>query len=385
MKRRLPQYSLPLLTLLFSGIVLTSGATLLAAFPASWPQEYLDSLAATSKDTTQAQISKNLIAVLPGEPNLTWNADNTRVLMETWADNKYYGPVKKPGDTVTVSMAHLIWVSSPPELKQWVAARAFAEADLTLRLKQMLGMPPDADKTQFVDFWVKPADLVRPSPDPEINDHEASLDFPVSPVIVISDIYKNWFNNLISISYTSDTAHPWTRLGYTYDWGNEYDHVGISEFTIWDGAQVEINAVTETANYVTISPTVIDLGTDGASAGDHIVISACVTIPQPSQADGAAHPVPPGESRYDVYVMLTAPWGKQMSLLRNGAIVRGIHPYVRGIKNSGERVCQTLLDYTVSENLPTGVWAATVAVLPADAPPIPAHVRTQDRATVMIE
>jgi len=370
MKRALPKYSLPLLTLFFIGIVLTSGATRLAAFPPSWPQEYLDSLTDTSKDATPDKVSRDLIAVIPGEPNLTWDSTNSRVLMETWADNKFY-PTKKPGDIITVRTGHPIWVSSPPELKAWVADHAFPESDLALRLKQMLGMPPEADKTYFAEFWVNPADLVRPSPDPEITDHEAELDFPTNPFLTISQTYKDWFNDLRSKSYTTDDAHPWTRLGYTYDWGNNYNHVAISEFVIWDGAQVEINAVTETANYVTISPIVIDLGTDTASAGDHLVFNACI---------------PAFSGRFiDVYLVLTTPWGESNSLLRDGRLVKGYHPYYSHIANPTERRCATLLDYTIGSTISTGIWTATIAALPAGAKALPRNALAYDSATVMIE
>ena len=371
MKHVPSQHARPLFFTAILGIIFISSARHCAAFPSNWPPEYLDSLTETSKATTQAQISKDLIAVLPGEENLTWNADNSRVLMETWSDNKYYGPVKKPGDTVTVSMAHLIWVSSPLELKQWIAEHAFAESDLALRIKQMLGMPPDANKTQFVEFWVTPADLVRPSPDPEINDHEASLDFPLSPVSAISDTYKTWFNNLRSVSYTSNDAHPWTRLGYTYDWGTTYNHAAISEFVIWDGAHVEVASITETANYVTISPTVLDLGVDTVSAGGHLVFNACI-------------PAFSGQL-IDLYIVLTTPWGETMSLLRNGRVVRGLHPYYSYVANPLDRSCATLLDYTVTGATPTGMWTATIAVLPAGARPVPWNVLASDSETVMIE
>jgi len=370
MKHVPSQHARPLFLTAILGIIFISSAHRCAAFPSNWPQEYLDSLTATSKDTTQVQISRNLIAVLPGEPNLTWNADNTCVLMETWADNKFY-PTKKPGDIITVRTGHPIWVSSPPELKAWVADHAFPESDLTLRLKQMLGMPPEADKTYFAEFWVNPADMVRPSPDPEITDHEAELDFPTNPFFTISQTYKDWFNDLRSKSYTTDDAHPWTRLGYTYDWGNTYNHVAISEFVIWDAAQVEINAVTETANYVTISPTVLDLGADTVSAGGHLVFNACI-------------PAFAGQL-IDLYIVLTAPWGETMSLLSNGRVVRGLHPYYNYVANPLDRSCATLLDYTVTGATPTGMWTATIAILPAGARPVPWNVLASDSATVMIE
>ncbi|MCX6356048.1 MAG: hypothetical protein NTZ78_14275 [Candidatus Aureabacteria bacterium] len=350
---------------LISGIALFTREC--AAFPAGWPQAYLDSLTETSKDTTQAQISKDLIAVIPGEENLTWNADNSRVLMETWADNRFY-PTKKPGDIITMRET---WVSSPDELKAWVADRAIAQNDLVLRLKQLIGLPPDADKTYFAEFWVNPADLIRPCPDPEITDHEAELDFPANPFLVISDTYKTWFNALRSVSYTTDNAHPWSRLGYTYDWGNKYNPVGLSEYVIWAGSQVQLNAVTETANYVTLSPTVLDFGINAVSVGGHLVISACI---------------PAFEGRLiDIYLVLTSPSGETLSLLSNGNVVKGTKPYYRATLNPTGRACATLLDYPVTELTPTGVWSGTIAVLPAGAKPGSSSPLAADTTEVTIE
>ncbi|MCX6357480.1 MAG: hypothetical protein NT045_06365 [Candidatus Aureabacteria bacterium] len=335
------------------------------SFPASWPQAYLDSLTATSMDTTQAQISKNLIAVLPGEENLTWNADNSRVLMETFTDARFY-PTKNPGDILHMRET---WVSSPNELKSWVAAHAFPESDLTLRLKQMLGMPPDADKSYFAEFWVNPADLVRPSPDPEITDHEADLAFPTSPFFAISDTYKTWFNNLRSISYTSDTAHPWTRLGYTYDWENEYDHMGFSEFVIWAGAYVELTQATRTEEYVTITPTVLDLGVGSATVGGHLVCSACV--------QEFAQPV-------DIYIAIDSPAHESLSLAPNGSLMKGIHPYMRRVEIQS-RTCAELFDITVSPGLSTGLWTVTLAVMSSGAKPSHTGALASYAAGVTIE
>lgn len=369
MNRSLPRLTLLLVSVCLVG-VLGPSTRESTAFPASWPQAYLDSLTETAKDVTPDMISKNLLAVLPGAENITWDPSGSRVLMETWADSGFY-PTKKPGDIITVRAGHPIWVSSPPELKSWVAEHAFPESDLTLRLKQMLGMPPEANKTYFAEFWVNPFDLVRPSPDPEITDHEALADFPVSPFILISDTYRDWFNNLRGISYTTDDAHPWTRLGYTYDWGNNYNHVAISEFVIWDGAQVEINAVTETANYVTISPTVIDVGVGTATVGGHLVFNACIpAIP---------------DRLIDVYVLLDTPWGETLSLLGNGGVATGVKPYARETANPVERACATLLDYAVTDATPTGVWTATIAVLPAKAKASARNILVSDSVTFGIE
>jgi hypothetical protein len=111
------------------------------------------------------------------------------------------------------------------------------------------------------------AEMIRPSPDPEITDHEAETGFSQDGLrkfdadkLVFSDMpcdqtpdatgqprcptcdkgncgfttYKNWFTNRKAWIYQQSVPggpYPWTGLGYTYDWGNpDPPHVGLSEF-----------------------------------------------------------------------------------------------------------------------------------------------------------
>lgn len=43
--------------------------------------------------------------------------------------------------------------------------------------------------------------------------------------------YKEWFEQNILFSYFW-AQYPWTRLGYTYDWGNPEQEYGLTEFLI---------------------------------------------------------------------------------------------------------------------------------------------------------
>jgi len=115
--------------------------------------------------------------------------------------------------------------------------------DLTLRLEQLLGLPPNYGNNRFVELWIDLNDLFRPSPDPGISDREAELDFPVSNrYVTISAEHIRWFTNKKNTSY-GPNGYPWTRLGYTYDWGNPESEVGLSEFVIRKGAVVPIEGV----------------------------------------------------------------------------------------------------------------------------------------------
>ena len=35
-------------------------------------------------------------------------------------------------------------------------------------------------------------------------------------------------------------ARPWTRLGYTYDWGSKADKYGLTEYIVVPGAEMDV-------------------------------------------------------------------------------------------------------------------------------------------------
>ena len=193
-----------------------------------------------------SKISKNLVAIVPSNPQLVWknkgDAQNARILVVTWTDYKGYDD--KIGQSVNLSRE--VWVTTAPELKNF--SKSLKE-ERTLRLEQLLGLPPKAGKTRFVEMWVKPGDLFRPSADPEISDSEAEVEFRISNKFVkVSDEHIKWYSDLKKQSYGAN-GYPWTRLGYTYDWGKNQSHIGLSEFVIMPGATVEIDGISSTKDY----------------------------------------------------------------------------------------------------------------------------------------
>ena len=132
-------------------------------------------------------------------------------------------------------------MTAVPELRR--RCHAFPDGtDLTLRLEELLGLPPHDGKTRLVQLWADPHTMFRPTPDPEVNDSEADLDFPESSRSSVSEEHRLWFNNLRATSY-GPKGYPWTRLGYTYDWGSPASHVGLSGFVIDKGAPVTVESV----------------------------------------------------------------------------------------------------------------------------------------------
>ena len=194
------------------------------------------------------EIYKDLTAIEADNHNLVWEGEpgNSRVLVVTWTGKPYYD--NYVGQDYQLPAGAEIWVTVVPELTNFFKGKS--SSDTELRIEQLLGLPPNSGKTKFVELWADANDMFRPSPDPEITDHEAELDFPASAkFITITETYKTWFNNLKESSYEGDYAHPWTRLGYTYDWGNKKNHIGFSEFVIAGNSTIGIKSITATDDY----------------------------------------------------------------------------------------------------------------------------------------
>jgi type II secretory pathway pseudopilin PulG len=175
-------------------------------------------------------------------PRLVWNESGPGkgVLVLTWT--KYPGSYH-PGEEVNCSWGET-WVTVIPDMEEFFAGHVSKSADLTLRAEELLGGPTDWNYTYFVEAYVQPSDLFRPAGDNEICDTTASTALP-------SDAeawYKSWFNGNIVSSYYPE-KFPWTRLGYTYDWGST-THIGLSEYVIKKGATIQVLSVTPTAEYL---------------------------------------------------------------------------------------------------------------------------------------
>lgn len=264
--------------------------------PAYDPQAEYRQACADAAIVTPEKISKNLTAIRPDNRELIWENGvvGSRVLVVSWVDQNACNIYKCPaggcqaGDTCKegkeCQYGRDTYVTVVPELQTF-----FRTTPLTsMRIAQVLGLPPaDAqNKACFLEMWVSPQDLFRPSPDPEITDHEAEVDFPGANYstpfrtyntteLVYADqaydaeqclardpwgncgftSYQNYINNRKKYLYTSSHPYPWTALGYTYDWGNPDNYVGLSEFVVHgnkaDGSKIAvgIKAVTATANY----------------------------------------------------------------------------------------------------------------------------------------
>lgn len=193
-----------------------------------------------------SELSYDLNPIVYYNTAVTWEGTpgSSRVKMAAYTKNYYDNYVGQSYPMTYGSTYDALWVFPADDLRNYidlVGAPATA-----LRIEQVLGLPPDSGYTRIVEFWVDPSDLYRPAPDPEITDKEALLAFPSSQEITISQAYQDWFNARQDTIYTSQYPYPWTRMGYTYDWGRTDSHVGLSEYVIRHAAVVGVAAVHKT-------------------------------------------------------------------------------------------------------------------------------------------
>ena len=188
------------------------------------------------------EICTSLIAINDSNTYIHWSdtSENKQVLVVTWT--KYSDSY--PLDSTISNSWGEIWVTIVPEMEDWFIANYQSGKNYIKRTEELLGLPRDKGYTHFVEMWVDPADLWRPSPDNEITDSSAELDIPAN----IDSSYLAWYEANITYSYTP-ARYPWTRLGYTYDWGNSESDIGLSEFVIKKNSQITVHKIYDSESY----------------------------------------------------------------------------------------------------------------------------------------
>jgi hypothetical protein len=225
-----------------------------------------------ARSPAPSEVFRDLTAITRRNSALTWDAQG-RVLVATWAD--WAGYTQNVGQQLIITRD--VWVTVVPDLQRFCETYTpTPEIPLAARLSQLLGLPPEpatqSVNRRVVEAWVDPQFLLRPSPDPEITDHEAELAFRTANEFISVPIsYQHWFyaqydqryqHNGQPIARADDSGalpYPWTQLGYTYDWGDRADwatidptrpeDVGLSEFVIRQWSPIAIEAAQPVDDY----------------------------------------------------------------------------------------------------------------------------------------
>ena len=217
------------------------------------------------------KISRRLTPLLPSTDGLIWN-DRGQILMVTWTKAQYFSDPESFRRGKAFALAVDTWWTAVPMVREFCRSFDHDDSMLTLRLEQLLGLPPGREKDAFVEIWVDPADLFRPCPDPEIFDHECLVEVPLvgrdperrpwdcsidkpqvaGRFVTVDPEHLLWMCTNWAVSYGNDEPldnYPWTALGYTYDWGNPENPHGLSEYVSLKGSEVVFHSLTPTDVY----------------------------------------------------------------------------------------------------------------------------------------
>ena len=149
-----------------------------------------------------------------------------------------------------------IWITGYPEVQD--ICRTWTTLDIPMRLRELIGLPPDADIPRVITLQAKASDVFRPAVDPTITTTYPCAVPPGGPMPKdcgnvfpkdTSPYHYAWMaNSALSLHEVPD-GYPWTHLGYTYNWRPGQDRYGASEYVIRQGAQPIIMAVTTPEQY----------------------------------------------------------------------------------------------------------------------------------------
>ena len=190
-----------------------------------------------------------LITIDSTSDKVTWNVEKSRVLMVV----AHATPdLFENGMPVTVD--HEMRVFSDREILDWYKMNGKTVRNWPLRLRQLLGLPREENITHFTTFWVEPKDMIRPAYTPDIASTEMACRFEEDDDAQLDSLgmwLRNWFDKTWSASYKSEGGYPWTRLGYTYDWGADgIDKYGVSEFLLMNESKVIVQTTKDLKSFV---------------------------------------------------------------------------------------------------------------------------------------
>lgn len=265
-------------TLLIGAMVLFISASSLNArdYTQVEKREYFAAIR-DARTPTQHEVYRGLLAIIPGidqinterthGEGISWEAEpgNSRVLVVSFMSRANYESYYRENleqHLESYSLKKSLWVTVVPELS-WYFSRKPSCPPSEGRMIQALGLNPAMDYEVLLEMWVDSGDLFRPSPDPEITDHESALAVQIgenqwilpsdtNPFVKLDNTqmymdsawsppvtFRDWFVNRAQTIYTTANESdpttwgwPWTRLGYTYDWGNPFSPFGLSEFIL---------------------------------------------------------------------------------------------------------------------------------------------------------
>jgi hypothetical protein len=136
-----------------------------------------------------------------------------------------------------------IWITGVPEVQD--ICRTWT-GDIKMKLRQLIGLPPDAHIPYVLTLRVKASDVFRPSPHGAITTTMPCTQLQDAPIPAecgnlfspdATPEHYQWLAQQTFELHEIPDGYPWTHLGYTYNWAPDApDRYGASEYVIRGGA-----------------------------------------------------------------------------------------------------------------------------------------------------
>lgn len=200
-----------------------------------WPDDYdpryVQAVTKTSGELTKKDVVDNLTTIGPSDHIRNGSG---QILMSMFTNYSSSPGVPAYNRSYSQSPGRNLWVAVAPKYQDFLLEHNVAAADVALRSKQLLGLPENSKNYYVVELWSDNSSLFRPAMDDDITHPKTSLSF-VGEMADESNPRRQWFDGNFDTYNPAKTnpPFPWTRAGYTYDWGRD-NHVGLSEF-IFEG------------------------------------------------------------------------------------------------------------------------------------------------------
>lgn len=230
-----------LVLMILSGVAVQAVSAKLAAREQA-KQDEVDQAAAEAMtyeeavvDALQAEQTEvhDLVCLVKEDGRVTYDAETDRVQLVFWTNAAAENFVKDS----QVTLDDYTYAYADLELASWGAAnKDVLKNSKEARLVQLFGQPEGSAGTTFVVASVTPERVLRAAYQPDAQLKKMSLAFEET----VDQDFISWFDSEITRNYFTN-PRPWTRLGYTYDWGASGDeHYGVTEFVIPAGTKVTI-------------------------------------------------------------------------------------------------------------------------------------------------
>ena len=183
-----------------------------------------------------------LVTLTKDSEMVTWSEDGGKVLLLSWHK---YPESYKYGESFVCEYGD-IWTFTDKEIISWYGENSYGVTDWELRLEQLIGLPTISEYTHVSAFWTDIEEVIRPCYQLDVTKQMSAELLDGSAL----GAYKPWFDDNAEYSYAEDTPYPWTRLGYTYDWADNGNEYGLTEFLILEGSEIEVDWTKTTDEFI---------------------------------------------------------------------------------------------------------------------------------------